>query len=50
MTRWMNEAGHMLANPGAHPRNRQLADSGTYDAAMAKWLEGFLERWLDGAS
>ncbi len=50
MTRWMNEAGQMLANPGAHPRDRQLADSGTYDAAMAAWLEGFLERWLDGAS
>jgi GMP synthase (glutamine-hydrolysing) len=50
MTRWMDDAGHMLARPGAHPRERQLADSAAHDAAMAAWLEGFLERWLDDAS
>jgi GMP synthase (glutamine-hydrolysing) len=47
MTRWMDTAGHMLADPGAHPRERQLADSATHDPAMANWLEGFLERWLE---
>jgi GMP synthase (glutamine-hydrolysing) len=45
-----DDAGHMLARPGAHPRERQLADSAAHDAAMAAWLEGFLERWLDDAS
>jgi GMP synthase (glutamine-hydrolysing) len=47
MTRWLNDAGHMLERPGAHPRERQLAESAAYDTAMAAWLEDFLERWLD---
>jgi GMP synthase (glutamine-hydrolysing) len=48
MNRWMEEAGHMLAEPGAHPRDRQLADARVRDPPMAAWLEGFLARWLDG--
>lgn len=46
MTRWMNEAGHMLAEPNAHPRARQLADAERFDAPLASWLERFLDDWL----
>lgn len=49
MARWIDTAGHMLVHPGAHPRERQLADSAAHDAAMSSWFEGFLERWLEGA-
>jgi GMP synthase (glutamine-hydrolysing) len=48
MTRWMEEAGHMLAEPNAHPRERQLKDAALYDAPLAAWLEGFLDDWLAG--
>jgi len=47
MARWIDTAGHMLGHPGAHPPERQLADSAAHDVAMAAWLEGFLERWLE---
>ena len=46
MARWIDTAGHMLAHPGAHPPERQHADSAVHDAAMAFWFEGFLDRWL----
>ncbi|MFQ5773477.1 MAG: GMP synthase [Kiloniellaceae bacterium] len=46
MTRWMDEAAHMLDNPNAHPRERQLADAAKYDALMAAWLDRFLRHWL----
>lgn len=44
--RWIEEAGHMLERPGAHPAERQLADGARHDPAMGAWLECFLERWL----
>ena len=46
MERWMREAGHMLAAPGAQPSDLQLADCERFDAPMAAWLRGFLCRWL----
>lgn len=49
LTRWMDEAGHMLDNPNAHPRARQLADAEVHDAPLAAWLERFLDGWLDDA-
>lgn len=45
--RWLTEAGHMLAEPGAHPEARQRADMARHDIAMASWLERFLVRWLE---
>ena len=47
--RWIREAGHMLASPGAHPAERQVADGARYDATMRVWLETFLDRWLEDA-
>jgi GMP synthase (glutamine-hydrolysing) len=46
MTRWMDEAGHMLAQPNAHPRERQLADAERFDPPPAARLQRFLEGWL----
>ena len=46
MSRWMKEAGHMLAYPNAQPRERQLADAERYDAPLEAWLERFLDDWL----
>ncbi|RMD61917.1 MAG: glutamine amidotransferase [Alphaproteobacteria bacterium] len=46
MTRWMDSAAHMLDNPNAHPRERQLADAAVHEPAMARWLERFLRAWL----
>lgn len=46
MHRWLQEAGHMLAEPGAHAREAQLADSERFDAPMEAWLDRFLVRWL----
>ena len=47
--RWISNAGHMLASPGAHSAERQARDSARYDAPLRAWLESFLDRWLDGA-
>ncbi|MFQ6018283.1 MAG: hypothetical protein ACE5KF_08805 [Kiloniellaceae bacterium] len=46
MTRWLQEAAHMLGNPNAHPPERQLADAERFDAPLAAWLDGFLDDWL----
>lgn len=48
MNRWIENASHMLAEPGAHPAERQRADAQTWDPPMAGWLEDFLDHWLDG--
>ena len=45
--RWIEEAGHMLAEPGAHSKERQLADAERHDQAMSDWLDDFLDHWLD---
>lgn len=44
--RWIKEAGHMLASPGAHPAERQREDSERHDPPMRDWFEGFLDRWI----
>lgn len=46
MTRWLDKAAHMLENPNAQPRDRQLADAERYDPPMARWLDRFLADWL----
>lgn len=46
MQRWLVEAAHMLAEPGAQCGEQQLADCTLYDAAMAAWLRQFLIRWM----
>ena len=46
MRQWMEEAGHMLDEPGAHPRERQLADGERFGRAMGEWLASFLDAHL----
>ncbi len=46
MQRWLTEAAYMLDEPGAHPKEAQLADSARFDAPMEAWLYRFLDRWL----
>ncbi len=46
LSRWISEAAHMLDNPNAHPRERQLAEARRYDPPLAAWLERFLDAWL----
>ncbi len=47
MARWMREAAHMLAEPGAQPAEVQLEGCARFDAGMEAWLRGFLDRWID---
>ena len=44
MNRWISEAEHMLAEPGAHDAERQRRDSRVYDQTVSLWLESFLDR------
>ena len=44
--RWTVRGSHRLALPGAHPRSAHLDDRLVYDAAVAAWLDQFLDRWL----
>lgn len=46
MQRWIVEAAHMLAEPGAQSGEQQLAGCQRHDAEMAAWLRQFLIRWL----
>ena len=46
---WLEEASHMLEHPGAHPRERQLADARRYLAPLGDWLSDFLDHWLSPA-
>ena len=48
MRRWLTEASAHLDRPGAHSPDQQIADAARFDAAMAAWLAGFLDRWLPG--
>ena len=43
---WVNSAGHLLSEPGAHEAERQFRDAATYDQAVGEWLNGFLSSWL----
>lgn len=45
--RWIVECDPAIGErPGAHPVERQLADCARFDAALDKWLSGFLGHWL----
>lgn len=44
--RWIGQSGHMLAEPGAHPEQRQLEDAVRFDGPMHRWMERFLDRHL----
>lgn len=44
--RWTKFAGHRLVLPGAQARDLQRAHYQKYDAGIAAWLSGFLDRWL----
>jgi GMP synthase (glutamine-hydrolysing) len=46
MHRWTVRGSHRLALPGAQPRSAHLDDRLVYDAAVAAWLDQFLDRWL----
>ena len=46
---WMAEAGHMLAAPGAQPREAQFSAAEQHDGPLARWLEHFLPQWLHEA-
>lgn len=48
LQRWCREAAEMLDAPGAHGAARQIAEAERYDKPMARWLEGFLDLWLEG--
>ncbi len=44
--RWIQDAAHRLAEPGAHPAERQVADSAQHDQPLEDWFGGFLDGWL----
>lgn len=48
--RWIQEAGHMLVEPGAHSGERQLAEAETHDPPLEAWVSDFLASWLDEQS
>jgi GMP synthase (glutamine-hydrolysing) len=43
---WIEEAGHMLEWPGAQPRDAIFADAKRHDPPLARWLEGFMQRFV----
>ncbi len=47
MRRWQVKAAHRLVEPGAQAAEAQCRDWARYDAPLAHWLEGFLDRWLE---
>lgn len=48
MERWITEAGHMLAEHGAHPAARQREDAERHDKPLGLWLNRFIADWLKG--
>ena len=46
--RWIRDASHMLAEPGAHSGERQVRDAERFAGPLADWLAGFLDTWLAG--
>lgn len=48
MVRWLDLDQERQTKPGAHSRDRQIADSARFDAPMAAWFTRFLERWVAG--
>lgn len=48
MQEWMTEASHCLLRPGAQSREQQIAGAERYHEPLGAWLEGFLDRWIEG--
>ncbi len=46
-SRWIEEAGHMLEEPGAQPAEQHHAGAAEHDGAMADWLNSFFDHWLE---
>jgi GMP synthase (glutamine-hydrolysing) len=46
MKRWQVRAAAKLVKPGAQPPAAQRAAWARHDAGVARWCEGFLDRWL----
>ncbi len=46
MLSWLKQAAHMLQEPGAHSRTRQLADARQHHRRLGDWLRDFLDHWL----
>lgn len=44
---WTTEAHDHLKRPGAQSCDDQLASCDAYDAAMDRWVEHFVDLWLD---
>ncbi|GAC1558373.1 MAG: glutamine amidotransferase [Beijerinckiaceae bacterium] len=49
MCRWTVRGHDRMTLPGAFPRDQHLRDWFSYDPAVARWLDCFLPRWLEGA-
>jgi len=49
LRRWLDAAPDHLERPGARTREAQLADCARFDAALERWLDGFLDHWLAAA-
>lgn len=50
MCRWTTAGSERMAMPGAFPRERHFRDWYQHDAAVARWLSSFLERWVVNAA
>lgn len=48
MCRWTIHAAARMALPGAQPRHLHLEGWFRHDAAVARWTDAFLERWMAG--
>ena len=46
MKRWLDTSKDKGEKPGAHSRDRQIADSARYDGPMAAWFTAFLDCWV----
>lgn len=46
LERWIGRRGDRNRMPGAMPPEQQLAGHGRHDAALGRWFEGFLNRWI----
>ncbi|NIX75304.1 glutamine amidotransferase [Microvirga terricola] len=47
--RWTVRAAERLSMPGAQDRARQIEGRLLYDPHVSRWLDLFLDHWLDGA-
>jgi GMP synthase (glutamine-hydrolysing) len=46
MCRWTVSSEQKLARPGARPAHQHFADWHVYDPPVARWMNAFLDRWL----